>query len=98
MMRLTVLDAELVCSVAKTMWPVSAASMAAWIVSRSRISPTRITSGSIRSDDAVDRARRRAGVQRGEDDVAGFGRFDGRVDRIEIAHFADEDYVGIHPI
>ena len=30
------------------MWPVSAAVIAAWIVSRSRISPTRITSGSIR--------------------------------------------------
>ena len=35
MMRLIVLEALLVCSVPKTTWPVSAASMAAWIVARS---------------------------------------------------------------
>ena len=48
MMRLIVPWAPVVCSVAKTMWPVSAAVIAASIVSRSRISPTRITSGSCR--------------------------------------------------
>ena len=48
MMRLTVPWAPVVCSVAKTTWPVSAAVIAASIVSRSRISPTRITSGSCR--------------------------------------------------
>ena len=37
------------CRVAKTRWPVSAAVSAVEIVSRSRISPTRITSGSWRS-------------------------------------------------
>jgi hypothetical protein len=46
--------AELVCRVAKTMWPVSAASVAIFAVSRSRISPIRIASGSWRM-----RARRR---------------------------------------
>ena len=59
MMRLIVLDAPLVCSVPKTTWPVSAASMAAWIVSRSRISPTRMMSGSIR------RARRMPSLKSG---------------------------------
>ena len=39
----------LVCRVAKTRWPVSAAVRARLIVSRSRISPTRMTSGSSRS-------------------------------------------------
>ena len=39
---------DCVCRVAKTRWPVSAAVSAMWIVSRSRISPTRITSGSWR--------------------------------------------------
>jgi len=38
-----------VCKVASTKWPVSAAVIAAEIVSRSRISPTRMTSGSWRS-------------------------------------------------
>ena len=44
--RSTVAAAPVVCSVEKTKWPVSAAVMASLIVSRSRISPTRITSGS----------------------------------------------------
>ena len=46
MIRLTVPWALLVCSVPNTTCPVSAAVMAASIVSKSRISPTRITSGS----------------------------------------------------
>ncbi len=41
--------ASLVCSVANTRWPVSEACMAMRAVSRSRTSPTRITSGSCRS-------------------------------------------------
>ena len=45
MMRLMVDDAELVCSVPNTKWPVSAMRSAASIVSRSRISPTSTTSG-----------------------------------------------------
>ena len=49
MMRFIASAAELVCSVAKQRWPVSAMVSADWIVSRSRISPTRIVSGSSRS-------------------------------------------------
>ena len=46
-------------------------------------------------DDAVDRALGAGGVQRAEDDVAGFGRRDGRLDRLQVAHFADQDHVGV---
>ena len=49
MIRSTVCAVDWVCRVAKTRWPVSAAVSAVEIVSRSRISPTRITSGSSRS-------------------------------------------------
>ena len=49
MMRSIVCGASCVCRVANTRWPVSAAVIAVEIVSRSRISPTRITSGSWRS-------------------------------------------------
>lgn len=49
MMRSTVFGAEFVCSVPKTRCPVSAAVIPSPIVSLSRISPTRITSGSSRS-------------------------------------------------
>ena len=49
MMRSIVPGALWVCSVPNTRWPVSAAVIAVAIVSRSRISPTRITSGSWRS-------------------------------------------------
>ena len=38
----------MVCRVDSTRWPVSAARMPIWAVSRSRVSPTRITSGSWR--------------------------------------------------
>ena len=48
MMRSIVCGASWVCSVANTRWPVSAAVIAVEIVSRSRISPTRMTSGSWR--------------------------------------------------
>ncbi len=47
--RVTAPGASLVCSVEKTRWPVSAAWMAISAVSRSRISPTMMTSGSWRT-------------------------------------------------
>ena len=47
--RLMVEVAELVCSVAKVKWPVSAMRKADSMVSRSRISPISTTSGSSRS-------------------------------------------------
>ena len=47
-MRLIVSGASIVCSVESTRWPVSAADRAARTVSMSRISPTRMTSGSWR--------------------------------------------------
>ena len=46
--RVMALGASLVCSVEYTKWPVSAARMAMSAVSRSRISPTMMTSGSWR--------------------------------------------------
>ena len=46
--RRIVLGASLVCSVVSTRWPVSEAWMAICAVSRSRISPTRMMSGSCR--------------------------------------------------
>ena len=49
--RVIVLGASLVCSVLNTMWPVSEACTAISAVSRSRISPTRILSGSCRRID-----------------------------------------------
>ena len=49
MMRLTVSVASSVWRVDMTRWPVSAAVSAVSMVSRSRISPTRMTSGSWRS-------------------------------------------------
>ena len=48
MMRLIASAALLVCSVARAKWPVSAMVRQALMVSRSRNSPTRITSGSSR--------------------------------------------------
>ena len=44
--RVTVLGASFVCSVESTRWPVSAALTAISAVSKSRISPTRMMSGS----------------------------------------------------
>ncbi len=49
MMRVIVSAASSVCSVESTRWPVSAATSAVSIVSTSRISPTRMMSGSCRS-------------------------------------------------
>ncbi len=49
MMRLIDSGASTVWSVESTRWPVSAADSAVWTVSSSRISPTRIVSGSWRS-------------------------------------------------
>jgi hypothetical protein len=54
--RTTADGASLVWSVEKTRWPVSDASIAIFAVSRSRVSPTRMMSGSwrriVRSTDA----------------------------------------------
>ena len=46
-------------------------------------------------DDAVDRARGALRVQRAEHEVAGLGRREGGRDRLEVAHLADEDHVGV---
>jgi hypothetical protein len=46
-------------------------------------------------DDAVDRLGRVERVQRREHEVAGLGGEQRRLDRLEVAHFADEDDVGI---
>ena len=46
-------------------------------------------------DDAVDRARRALGVQRAEDEVTGLGRGERGRDRLEVAHLAEEDHVGV---
>ena len=46
-------------------------------------------------DDAVDRLRRRVGVQRAERQVAGLGDPQRRLDRLEVAHLADEHDVGV---
>ena len=46
-------------------------------------------------DDAVDRLGRRVGVQRGERKVTGLGDRERRLDRLQVAHFTDEDDVGV---
>ena len=46
-------------------------------------------------DDAVDRLGGVLGVQGREHEVAGLGRGQGRGDRLEVAHLADEDHVGV---
>ena len=46
-------------------------------------------------DDAVDRARRALGVERREDEVAGLGGGERGRDRLEVAHLAEEDHVGV---
>jgi hypothetical protein len=51
MRRVRVVGASFVCSVESTMWPVCAALMAISPVSRSRISPTMMMSGSWRRND-----------------------------------------------
>ena len=48
MMRSTVPDAPVVCSVEKMSWAISAAVTAVPMVSASRISPSRMTSGASR--------------------------------------------------
>ncbi len=50
-------EASLVCNVLNTRWPVSEALIATSAVSRSRISPTRITSGSCRKNERNARAK-----------------------------------------
>ena len=46
-------------------------------------------------DDPVDRLRRVLGVKGREDEVAGLGGGQRRRDRLEVAHLADEDHVGV---
>ena len=46
-------------------------------------------------DDAVDRLRRVLRVQGREDEVAGLRRGQRGVDRLQVAHLADEDHVGV---
>ena len=46
-------------------------------------------------DHAVDRLRSALRVQRREDEVAGLGGGQRGRDRLEVAHFADEDHVGV---
>ena len=46
------------------------------------------------ADDALDGFRRVDGVQRGVDQVAGFGGFERHFDRFAVAHFADENQFG----
>ena len=46
-------------------------------------------------DDAVDGLRRVERMQRGEHEVAGLGGEQRRLDRLEVAHLADEDDVGV---
>ena len=46
-------------------------------------------------DDAVDRRRRALRVQGAEDEVAGLGSGQRGGDRLEVAHLADEDHVGV---
>ena len=48
-------------------------------------------------DDAVDRLRRVLGVQGREDQVAGLGGGQRDRDRLEVAHLADQDDVGVLP-
>ena len=48
-------------------------------------------------DNAVHRALGAGGVQRAEHDVPGFGRGDGGFDRGQVAHFADQNHVGVLP-
>ena len=47
-------------------------------------------------DDTVDGGAGGVGMEGAEDDVTGFGSFNGGMDGFEIAHFTDEDHVGIH--
>ena len=46
-------------------------------------------------DDPVDRLRRRRRMQRSEDEVPGLRRGERQLDRLQIAHLADEDDIGI---
>ena len=55
----------------------------------------RLLAGRKDVDDAVDRLRRRVGVQRAERQVAGLGDLQRRFDRLEVAHLADQDDVRI---
>ena len=84
--RLTAAEASLVCSVLNTRWPVMAASAAILAVSRSRISPTMITSGSARTSErsAWAKVRPMARLDLGLDDALDLA-LDGVLDRVDLA-------------
>ena len=46
-------------------------------------------------DDTVERLRGVVGVQRGEHEVTGLGERQRDRDRVEVAHFAEQDDVGV---
>ena len=48
-----------------------------------------------RSDDTVDGFSGAGGMERAENQVAGFSGGDGRTDGLQVAHFTDEDAIGI---
>ncbi len=47
--------------------------------------------------DAIERLRRVVGVQRGEHEVTGLGERQRELNRLRVAHLADEDDVGVFP-
>ena len=74
------------CSVLNTWWPVMAESAAILAVSRSRISPTMMTSGSARTSarSACAKVRPMAGLDLGLDDAVDLA-LDGVLDRVDLA-------------
>jgi hypothetical protein len=55
----------------------------------------RLFAGREHVDDAVDGLGRRTGVQGAEHQMAGFGRGQRQADGFQVAHFADQDVVGV---
>src|SRR6478735_1225447 len=53
-----------------------------------------LVAGVERPDDALDRRRGVDRVQRREYEVSGFGRLEGDLNRLAVAHLADEDDLG----
>ena len=87
-------------SIAATRAEPSAVGSSCWVMM-----PSRATESCTRTwpcccgredvDDAVDRLRRVLRVQRREDEVAGLSGGQRGRDRLEVAHLADEDHVGV---
>ena len=55
----------------------------------------RLLSGRKNVDDTIDGFGRAGGMQRAEDDVAGFGRGQSELDGFQVAHFADQNDIGV---